>query len=83
METQHARHTRPVEVDVQESDFRSAPGERQPEVDRGHTFADPAFAAHHDQLILDAGHPGLDLSHLVGNLLDDLGVIRILQFPEN
>jgi hypothetical protein len=29
-------------------------------------FADSAFAAHHDQLVLDPGHAGLHLPHLVG-----------------
>ena len=53
------------------------------EIDGGHTLTDAAFTAHHDQLVLDAGHAGLHLLHLLGDLLNDLGVVGIAELSQN
>ncbi len=58
-------------------------GKGEGQVDGRHALTDSAFPAHDDQLVLDAGHAGLDLLRLLRNLLDDLGVVGIPQPAKN
>jgi len=83
MQTQHAGNTGTIEVDIQETNTCMLARQGKREVDGRHTFPDPPFATHDDQLVLDASHTGLDLLHLVGNLRHNLGVVRILEFAED
>ena len=83
MHPQHARHAGSVEVHIEQADFVAEAGQRQRQVHRRHALADAAFAAHDHELVLDPGHAGLDLLHLLGDLLDDLGVVAVLQPAED
>ena len=83
MQAQHPGNARAVEIHIQEANPRMLARQGESEVDGRHTFPDAAFAAHDDQLVLDASHTGLDLLHLFGNLRHDLGVVGILEFAED
>ena len=83
MQAQHAGNAGAIEVHIQETHTRMLTRQGESEVDGRHTFPYPAFAAHDDQLVLDASHTGLDLLHLLGNLRHDLGVVGILESAED
>ena len=81
--SQHAGDARAIKIDIQQADFRALARKREGQIDGRHAFADSAFAAHHDQLVLDPGHAGLHLPHLVGDLLNDLRVVRIFELAQD
>jgi len=83
MQAQHAGNAGAIEVHIQKTNARMLARQGESEVDGRHTFPDPAFATHNDQLVLDARHPGLHLLHLLGNLRHNLGVVGILEFAED
>ena len=83
MQAEHARNAGAIEIHIQETDSSMLTGQREGEVHGRHAFSDAAFAAHHDQLVLNAGHAGLHLLHLFGNLRNDLSVVGIPQPAQN
>ena len=58
-------------------------GQGEGQVHGRHALTDTTFPAHDDQLVLDAGHAGLHLLHLLRNLLNDLGVVGVPQPAQN
>src|SRR4029079_11068026 len=82
-QAEHARNTGAVEINIQETDTSLLASEGEGEIHGRHAFADAAFAAHHDQLVLDAGHAGLHLFHLFGDLLNDFGVVGVPEPAQN
>ena len=75
---QHPGHAGTIEVHVNDPDRRTLPCPRQRQIDRRHALADPAFAAHHHDLLLDPGHAVLNLPGLPGDLLNNLRVVGIV-----
>src|SRR5215203_3538306 len=83
MKSEHPRYAGAIEIHIEQPNLGTLPGKGQSEIDGRHALTDPALAAHHHELMLNAGHAGVDLLGLLGNLLDDFGVVRILQFSED
>jgi hypothetical protein len=83
VQAEHTRNAGTIEIDIQESYMGMLARQGESQIDGRHTLPDAAFAAHHNQLMFDAGHPRLDLFHLLGDLRNDLGVVGVLQFAQD
>src|SRR5690606_551875 len=78
-QSQHLRHRRPVQVDVEEAHLLALGGKRHRQVHSYGALAHSTLAGEHDDLVLDLAHPLIDgVGALLQGLVTTFHVIRSL-----